>query len=101
MFKSIITTLFTGGIFYLNLNNIHEYLIGHSLKSGGTKDHFNRLVKVAVPPLLKGPDIPLQLYCGGRFSEIPKHAGPTDKFGKNQFGPVKHWFPPDRTGIKY
>jgi len=27
------------------LNNCHEYLIQHSLKSGGTKDHF-RWVKV-------------------------------------------------------
>ena len=33
------TSLFTGGSFYLNLNNIHEYLIQNSLKSG-TKDHF-------------------------------------------------------------
>jgi hypothetical protein len=23
-------------------------------------------------------------------SEIPKHAGPTDKYGKNQFGLEKH-----------
>jgi hypothetical protein len=36
------------------------------------------------------------------FSEIPKHAGPMDKSGKNQFGPEKHWFPPDRlSGMKY
>jgi hypothetical protein len=35
-------------------------------------------------------------------SEIPKHAGPTDKSGKTQFGLEKHWFPPDRlSGIKY
>jgi hypothetical protein len=36
------TSLFTGGggYFYLNLNNFHEYLIQHSLKSGGTKDDF-------------------------------------------------------------
>ena len=27
------------------MNNCHEYLIQHSLKSGGTKDHF-RWVKV-------------------------------------------------------
>jgi hypothetical protein len=39
------TSLFTGGTFYQNLNNFHEYLTQHSLKSGGTKDHF-RQVKV-------------------------------------------------------
>ena len=34
--------------------------------------------------------------------QIPKHAGLTDKSGKNQFGREKHWFPPDRlSGIKY
>jgi hypothetical protein len=27
------------------------------------------------------------------ITEIPKHAGPTDKSGKNQFGPEKYWFP--------
>jgi hypothetical protein len=30
---------------YYNLNNFHEYLIQHSLKSGGNKDQF-RQVKV-------------------------------------------------------
>ena len=36
------------------------------------------------------------------ITEIPKHAGPMDKSGKNQFGPEKYWFPPDRlSGIKY
>jgi hypothetical protein len=36
------------------------------------------------------------------LTEIPKHAGPTDKSGKNQFGPEKYWFPLDRlSGIKY
>jgi hypothetical protein len=25
------------------LNNFHEYLVQHSLKSGGTKDHFRRV----------------------------------------------------------
>jgi hypothetical protein len=25
------------------------------------------------------------------YPEIPKHAGPTDKSGKIQFGPEKHW----------
>jgi len=44
-FKSTSTSLFTGGTFYQNLNNFHEYLIQHSLKSRGTKDHF-RQVKV-------------------------------------------------------
>jgi hypothetical protein len=34
-------------------------------------------------------------------TEIPKHAGLTEKSGKNQFGPEKHWFPSDRlSGIK-
>jgi hypothetical protein len=35
------------GFFFrgFNLNNFQEYLIQHSLKSGGTKDHF-RQVKV-------------------------------------------------------
>ena len=32
-------------LFYKNLNNFHEYLIQHSLKPGGTKDHI-RQVKV-------------------------------------------------------
>jgi len=44
-FESASTSLFTGGTFYKNLNNFHEYLIQHTLKSGGTKDHF-RHVKV-------------------------------------------------------
>ena len=30
-------------LFYSNLNNFYEYLIQHSLKSGGTKDHFRQL----------------------------------------------------------
>jgi hypothetical protein len=34
-------------------------------------------------------------------TEIPKHAGPTDKSGKNQFGPEKHWFPPEILGLLY
>ena len=37
------TSLFTGGTLY---QNFHEYLIQHSLKSGGTKDH---LMWVKVP----------------------------------------------------
>ena len=39
------TLLFTGSTFYENLKNIHEYLIQHSLKSGGTKDHFKRVLR--------------------------------------------------------
>ena len=39
-FKCTSTSLFTGGTFYSNLNNFHEPLIQHSLKSGGIKDHF-------------------------------------------------------------
>ena len=34
----------------------------------------------------------MSCYFVGMMSEIPKHAGPTDKFGKNQF---------DLSGIKY
>ena len=44
-FKSTSTSLFTGGTFYYNLSIFHEYLMQHSLKSGGTKDDF-RQVKV-------------------------------------------------------
>ena len=29
--------------FYWNVNNFHEYLIQHSLKSGDTKDHFRQV----------------------------------------------------------
>ena len=36
------------------MNNFHEYLIQHSLKSGGTKDHF-RPGKDLVPLLIKRP----------------------------------------------
>jgi hypothetical protein len=39
-FKFTSTSLFTGDVLYQNLNNFHEYLIQHSLKSRGTKDHF-------------------------------------------------------------
>jgi hypothetical protein len=35
------------------------------------------------------------LYTKQLKPEIPKHAGLTDKYGKNQFGLEKHWFPPD------
>ena len=49
---------YDNGTVYKNLNNFHEYLIQHSLKSGGTKAHI-RHVKVpgASLPLLK--DLPL------------------------------------------
>ena len=39
-FKSTSTLQCT--FFYQNLNNFHEYLIQHSLKSRGTKDHLRR-----------------------------------------------------------
>jgi hypothetical protein len=41
----------------------------------------------------------LRVYFSSDFAEIPKHAGPTDKSGKNQFGPKKHWFPPYRLSV--
>jgi len=38
------TSLFTGSIFFfLNLNNIHEYFLQHSLKSGGIKNHIKQV----------------------------------------------------------
>ena len=40
VFKCTSTSLFTDSTFYQNVNNFHEYLTQHSLKSGGTKDHF-------------------------------------------------------------
>ena len=54
-FTSLPVLLYLQAVFfYQNLNNFYEYLIQHSLKSGGTKDHF-RWVKVpGIPPLLKG-----------------------------------------------
>ena len=39
-FKCTSISLFTDSTFYQNVNNFHEYLTQHSLKSGGTKDHF-------------------------------------------------------------
>jgi hypothetical protein len=36
---------YDNGTVYKNLKNFHEYLIQHSSKSGGIKDHF-RQVKV-------------------------------------------------------
>ena len=38
-----------------NLKYFHEYLIQHSLKSGGTKDHF-RWVKVSGTALTERPE---------------------------------------------
>ena len=35
------------------LNNFHEYLIQHSLKSGGTKDHFSRVKVPGTAPYRK------------------------------------------------
>ena len=40
VYQYLNSSLFTGGTFDQNLKNSHEYLIQHSLKSGGTKDHF-------------------------------------------------------------
>jgi len=37
--------ILTAVLFIKNLTNFHEYLMQHSIKSGGTKDNF-RLVKV-------------------------------------------------------
>jgi hypothetical protein len=37
------TLLFRRVTFLLKFEQIHEYLIQHSLKSGGTKDHFRWL----------------------------------------------------------
>jgi hypothetical protein len=64
-FKSTSTLLFnTVGTFYQNLNNFHEYLIQHSLKSGGTKDHI-RQEKYLVPPLFGRPELCIILYKKG------------------------------------
>lgn len=52
------TSLLRGNIFFISkLNNIHEYLNQHSLKSGGIKDHIIvKQVKVPgiSPLILKG-----------------------------------------------
>ena len=54
-FKSTNTSIL-GNTFYQNLNNIHEYLIQQSSKSGGTKDHLRRVeVPGTVPPLIERP----------------------------------------------
>jgi len=53
LFKCTSISLSTGSTFFLlNLNNFHEYLIQHSLKSGGIKDHF-RQGKVPGTPLIE------------------------------------------------
>jgi hypothetical protein len=69
-FKCTSTSRFTCGTFYQKLNNIQEYLIQHSLKSGGSKDHF-RWVKVAVPPLIERPGhtVHSRTHCDGSPSE--------------------------------
>ena len=50
-----------------------------------------------------GKSVTCTVACANEIiPEIPKHAGLTDKSGKNQFGLIKHWFTPDRlSGIKY
>jgi hypothetical protein len=62
-FKSTSTVLFNtvGTFFYKKLNNFHEYLIQHSLKSGGIKDHI-RQEKYLVPPLFVRPELCIILY---------------------------------------
>jgi hypothetical protein len=54
-FKSTSTSLFTGGTFNQNLTNFHEYLIQHSLKSGGPKDHFRQVKVPGTLPLIERP----------------------------------------------
>ena len=45
---------YDNGTVYKNLKNFHEYLIQHSLKSGGTKAHIRHAkVPGASLPLLK------------------------------------------------
>ena len=65
-FKSTSTLLFNtvGTFFYIKLNNFHDYLIQHSLKSGGTKDHI-RQEKYLVPPLFGRPELCIILYKKG------------------------------------
>ena len=53
-FMSTSISLFTGGTFFLNLNNIYEYLIQNCLKSRGTKDHFSQVKVSWYCFLLKG-----------------------------------------------
>jgi hypothetical protein len=36
-------TIYRWYLYSLNWNNFHEYLIQHSLKSGGTKDRFRQI----------------------------------------------------------
>jgi hypothetical protein len=49
-FKSISTSLFTGGTFYSNLDIFHEYLMQQSLKLGGTYYHFKWVVAPGTSP---------------------------------------------------
>jgi hypothetical protein len=52
-FKSTSTSLFAGVTIDKNWNNFHEYLIQHSWKSGGTKDHFRRVKVPGTAPYWK------------------------------------------------
>jgi len=52
------------------LNNFHEYLIQHSLKSGGTKDHSRRVKIPGTAPYRKA----CPLHCDRNWpSTIPKN----------------------------
>ena len=71
-FKSYqyLTSLFTDGTFYLNLINFHEYFMQHSLKSGGTKDHFRRVKMPGTIPYWKACSLdlyPARAHIGGWF----------------------------------
>ena len=65
-----ILPLFTDGTFYYNLDNFHEYLIQHSLKSGGNKDHFLR-VKVPGTQWRTGSEISTGKTCKRAQSKEP------------------------------
>ena len=71
-FKSISNSLFTGGTFYLNLNNFHEYRVQHSLKSGGTKDHFKWVKSTWYHPLLKDLSVIIMTVHTVQWTEIQK-----------------------------
>ena len=62
-FKSTSTSLFTCCTFYQNLNNLHEYLIKHSLKSWGTKDHFKQVKVPGMAPYWKVCVLLLVIHC--------------------------------------
>jgi hypothetical protein len=51
--------------FYQNLNNFHGYLIQHSLKSGGTKDHFRQEKVPGTTPYWK------DCYAKSYFELVP------------------------------